>query len=64
MHLKEFVQKILNCMSDRPCNITILTAMEMAHKAWRIFSAVAIENCFKTCRFIEKEWSIGEENPI
>ncbi|KAL4142677.1 hypothetical protein QTP88_005090 [Uroleucon formosanum] len=51
-------------MGDVPCKISILTAMEMVHKAWENVGAQTIVNCFRTCGFIKDGQKIGESIPV
>jgi len=39
MYWKEIVREVLECIGEVPCKISILTAMEMVHKAWENVSA-------------------------
>jgi len=47
-------------MGNVPCKISILIAMEIAHKAWENVSAQTSVNCFRTCGFIKDGQTIGE----
>jgi len=60
MYQKEIVREVLACMSDLTCKMSILTTMEMAHKAWKNASAQTIANCFRTCGFIKDSQTIGK----
>ncbi|KAL4149487.1 hypothetical protein QTP88_003429 [Uroleucon formosanum] len=64
MYRKEIVQEVLACMGDVPCKISILTAMEMVHKAWENVIAQTIANCFRTCGFIKDGQTIDEGIPV
>lgn len=64
MYRKEIVRERLACMGDVPFKISILTAMEMVHKAWENVSTQTIANCFKTCGFIKDGQTIGEGVPV
>ncbi|KAL4153277.1 hypothetical protein QTP88_001110 [Uroleucon formosanum] len=56
--------EVLACMGDVPCKMSILTAMEMVHKAWENVGAQTIVNCFRTCGFIKDGQNIGESIPV
>ncbi|KAL4097998.1 hypothetical protein QTP88_022676 [Uroleucon formosanum] len=47
-------------MDDVPCKMSIITALEMVHKAWENVSAQTIANCFRTFGFIKDGQTIGE----
>jgi len=64
MYRKEIVRKVLACIGEVPCKISILTAMEMVHKAWENVSAQTIANCFRTCGFIKNGQTIDEGIPV
>jgi hypothetical protein len=64
MYRKEIVREVLECIGEVPCKISILTAMEMVHKAWENVSAQTIANCFRTCGFIKDGQTIGEGIPV
>lgn len=64
MYRKDIVREVLACMGDVPCKISILTAMEMVHKAWENVSAQTIANCFRTCGLIKDGHTIGEGIPV
>lgn len=50
---KEVVSQLLSCIEDQSeLKITVLTAMNIADKAWRNITQSTIRNCFRACGFI------------
>lgn len=52
---KEIVTQMLDCLEEgNSFNITVLTAMRIADKAWKNVSQTTIRNCFRSCGFDNK----------
>lgn len=54
----------MGCINDVRCEISILTTMEMVHKASENFSAQIMTNCFRTSGFIADKQNIGRDISI
>lgn len=52
LYRKEIVRMKLDCIeTGASCTITVLTAMNLIHKAWNNVTNTTIANCFKSCGF-------------